>query len=287
MILGEREMCKKFILLSHSVSALDKIDLMQEQLHWLKKHWLWVAVIGFVVSRLYIFLNPPPYVRYFEEYANIWYYGLPPYLKHLFEYPPATIPFISGPLLLDLAGIGKYRLNFRLMMLVVDVMLYGLVVLTLRKMKYSPAVKLANVAFYLLLTIKAKDFMYENLDPLFTLTLFLPAVAPLLMNKGKDFVQWIMYWLGTGIKLVNAPLGLLYFFQMKLPFIKKMILIGVTCLLIWGLPLAIYRSSLSVMLVYHKNRVIQVESCGAPLNKGHNKIKNKKPKKFKKHKKKN
>src|SRR5262249_55187350 len=136
---------------------------MQQLLSFLKKYWLPIAILAFIASRLYIFLNPPPYVRYFEEYANIWYYGMPPYLKHWFEYPPATIPFIMIPLLLDLAGIGKYRIDFRLIILGVDVIVYALLLATMRKLNYSWKTKLANAFFYILLTIKAKDFMYENL----------------------------------------------------------------------------------------------------------------------------
>lgn len=249
---------------------LVKIKPMQKLLQWIQKNWLWVAIAGFALSRLYIFATPPTYVRYFEEYANIWYYGLPPYLMHLFEYPPATIPFISGPLLLDLAGIGQYRINFRIMMLFVDVLMFAFSLAAMRKLGYSSRTKLVNILFYLLMTIKAKDFMYENLDMLFTLSLFVPTILPLLLNRGRYVTQWLLYWFGVGIKLVNAPLGLLYFLGTKMSLVKKIALIGVTCLVIWGLPLAVYRSSLSVMLVYHKNRVIQVESFAALVIRGAN-----------------
>ena len=243
---------------------------MSTLISWLKKYWVVGACFLFVLSRAYIFTNPPPYVRYFEEYANMWYYGLPPYLKHLFEYPPATIPFISAPLLLDQAGVGKYRLNFRFMILFVDIAVFALILKTMSKLKYSNGVRFLNAVFYILLTIKAKDFMYENLDLLFALSLFLPVIAALFLKKGKSVVQWLFYWFGTGIKLVNAPLGLLYFFGTKMSFIKKVIFMGVTCALIWGVPLVIYRSSLSVMIVYHKHRVIQVESFAALIVRGAN-----------------
>lgn len=249
---------------------LVKIKPMQKLLQWIQKNWIWVAIAGFALSRLYIFSNPPPYVRYFEEYANIWYYGMPPYLKHLFEYPPATIPFISGPLWLDLAGVGQYRENFRFMMLYVDMMMFAFVLAALSKLRYANGVKLLNVLFFLLMTTKAKDFMYENLDMLFALSLFFPAVAPLLLERSQYVTQWLLYWFGVGIKLVNAPLGLLYLLGTKMSFVKKVALIGATCLVIWGLPLVMYRSSLSVILVYHKNRVIQVESFTALVIRGAN-----------------
>lgn len=245
---------------------------MHGVLTWLKKHWLWVAIVAFALSRIYIFLNPPPYVRYFEEYANIWYYGWPPYLKHWYEYPPATIPFVLGPLLLDLAGIGKYALNFRLMSLFFDVVLFGLILRVMSKLKYSDLTRLANALFYILLTLKAKDFMYENLDLLFGMTLFVPAVAPLLLGKGRSVVQWLMYWLGTGLKLVNAPLAALYFFNSKEKLMKRLVIPLVTCIVIWAVPLAIFRSSLSVILVYHKDRQLQVESFPSLVVRGVNLI---------------
>jgi len=194
----------------------------------------------------------------------------PPYLKHWYEYPPASIPFVSGPLLLDLSGFGKYRLNFRLMTLAFDAILFVVMLRVMHKIKYPPLTKLANALFYILLTIKAKDFMYENLDLLFAITMFIPAVAPLLLNKGKGFVQWFTYWLGTGLKLVNAPLALLYFFDSKQPLMKRMIVPIITFVMIWAVPLAIFRSSLSVIIVYHKDRQLQVESFPSLVVRGAN-----------------
>lgn len=245
---------------------------MQKLLEWVKQHWMWIAIIVFVISRVYIFLNPPAYVRYFEEYANIWYYGWPPYLKHWYEYPPATIPFVLGPLLLDLQGFGQYRLNFRLMTLVVDVVIFAVLVLAMKKLKYPPLTKFINALFYIALTIKAKDFMYENLDLLFGMTMLLPAVAPLLLTKGSSALQWLMYWLGTGLKLVNAPLGLLYFFSSREKVAKRLALVAVTAAMIWAVPLAIFRSSLSVVIVYHKDRQLQVESFPSLIVRGANLI---------------
>lgn len=245
---------------------------MQQLLSWVKKYWWVIAILAFVASRVYIFLNPPAYVRYFEEYANIWYYGWPPYLKHWYEYPPASIPFVSGPLLLDLAGIGKYRMNFRVMTLVFDSLLFVVMLKVMHKLKYPPLTKLCNALFYIVLTIKAKDFMYENLDLLFGITMFLPAVAPLLLKKGKGFLQWLMYWLGTGLKLVNAPLALMYFFDSKQSLFKRLVVPLVTFLMIWAIPLAIFRSSLSVVIIYHKNRQLQVESFPSLIVRGANLI---------------
>jgi hypothetical protein len=243
---------------------------MHQLISFFKKHWFFIAVLGFILSRWYIFLNPPPYVRYFEEYANIWYYGLPPYLKHWFEYPPATIPFISGPLLLDLSGVGSYRINFRVMTLVVDTLTFLLMMAGMSKLKLSSWTKLFNVGFYLLLTIKAKDFMYENLDTVFALTMLIPAVVPLLIERGKTFVQWLFFWLGTGVKLVNAPLGLVYILDEKRTWLQKIVLSGIACALIWAVPVVIFRSSLGVIIEYHKSRTLQVESFPSLVVRGIN-----------------
>jgi len=243
---------------------------MQQLLSWVKKYWWVIAILVFVASRVYIFVNPPVYVRYFEEYANIWYYGWPPYLKHWYEYPPASIPFVTGPLLLDLSGVGDYRMNFRSMSLFIDVIIFAVMLRVMQKLKYPPLTKLLNALFYIALTVKAKDFMYENLDLLFGLTMFLPAVAPYLVTKGKGFLQWIMYWLGTGLKLVNAPLALLYFLGSKQPFLKRLVVPLITFVMIWAIPLAIFRSSLSVIIIYHQNRQLQVESFPALVVRGLN-----------------
>lgn len=249
---------------------------MQSLRTWFNRNWhfllLWAA---FIVSRVYIFTHPPDYVRYFEEYANIWYYGLPPYLKHWFEYPPATIPFISGPLILDQMGIGKYRLNFRLMILGVDVLVFAILMQVLKKMSLKPMAVLLSLGFYIALTSKAKDFMYENLDLMFAMTMLVPAVAGILVGKSRNWwqsvVQWLMYWFGTGLKLVNAPLAVAYFWATPaLASWKRILVVGITALLIWGAPLAIFRSSLSVIIIYHKNRQLQVESIPSLIVRGVN-----------------
>lgn len=243
---------------------------MPQLLDLIKKYWYLLAIVIFISSRFYIFQNPPPYVRYFEEYANIWHYGWPPYLMHWYEYPPASIPFVSGPLLLDLSGVGTYRLNFRLMSLCFDALLFLTMLKVMQQLKYSNTTKLLNALFYIFLTVKAKDFMYENLDLLFGITMFLPAVAPLLLDKGKSVLIWLSYWLGTGLKLVNAPLGLLYFFSTNQPLYKRLIVPVITLVMIWAIPLAIYRSSLSVIIIYHKDRHLQVESFPSLIVRGMN-----------------
>ncbi len=242
---------------------------MTQIFQWLNRHWLAVAVTVFVVTRLSALLNLPGYIRYFEEYANIWYYGMPPYLQHWFEYPPATIPFISLPLYLDQWGWGVYRWNFITMMLAFDGLLFGLVALTVKKTYSSNLTKLVNLIFYALVTAKAKDFLYENLDLIFTLTLFLPAVAPLLFTKGRSWLTWLAYWLGIGIKLINAPLAAAYQVVEIVgvknwrDWIAKIWIPILSFLVIWAWPLLLYRTALSVIIVYHQNRTLQAESLPA------------------------
>lgn len=235
-----------------------------------RHYWLVLVLLFFCLSRLYIFTHPPAYVRYFEEYANIWHYGWPPYLKHWYEYPPATIPFVSAPLWLDLAGIGQYRWNFRTMNLAVDTFLFILILLSLSRLRLSWSAKLLSLSFYLLATTKAKDFMYDNLDLLFSLCFFAPAVWPLFSRRTRAVGQWLWFWLGTGLKLINLPLGFAYWWQSQYRWWQRLLLVGVTFLALWAVPLFLYRSSLSVVLVYHQQRQLQVESFPALMVRGLN-----------------
>jgi hypothetical protein len=128
---------------------------------------------------------------------------------------------------------------------------------------------LANLAFYLIVTLKAKDFLYENLDLMFVMSMFLPTVASLILPRWQGWVTWLSYWFGIGIKLINAPLGALYWLREIhvarnwQDWIKKSLIPIISFLLIWAGPLLIYRSALSVVIIYHQHRTLQVESLPA------------------------
>jgi len=64
-----------------------------------KKNLLIILIfLGFFLGRFYVLNNPPPYYsdvnHDYQRYANMWHYGLTPYLKHFYEYPPATLPIL-------------------------------------------------------------------------------------------------------------------------------------------------------------------------------------------------
>ena len=52
----------------------------------MRKFSLLLIIALFIASRVYVFLNPPLYysdvTADYERYANIWRYGLTPYLEH-------------------------------------------------------------------------------------------------------------------------------------------------------------------------------------------------------------
>lgn len=214
--------------------------------------------------------NPPLYYsdvsHDYERYANMWWYGLPPYLKHLFEYPPAAIPLLIIPLAIDLAGLGVYYFNYRLQIFVIETVVYFFILKVLKKTFSSLQPKYLAIIFYNLACLIAKDFWYEGLDLAFTGSLTL-ALASFLLTKRSGLKSkvlfWTLFWLSVAIKFVTFPLFFPFFFikGQNLKKEAKSFLIGF--LLIWGLPLLIFRSSLSVFLFFHAKRPLHASSFPA------------------------
>lgn len=220
-----------------------------------------VIFAGFIYSRIYILQHPPELysdVKHdYERYANIWYYGLPPYLKHYYEYPPATVPLVIFPLWLDQHGVGKYYLNYRLQTFAIDVLLFMIILKVLTRLPTTKVSKLTAVAFYLGAPIIAKDFFYEGIDLAFTaaLTIALISLKLFPLNRWrKRIFLWAFFWLSTAIKFVTFPLIVPLVLLRRLSFKRELVALIVGFLLIWGLPLAIFRSSLSVSFVFHAQR---------------------------------
>jgi hypothetical protein len=233
------------------------------QTYW--QHW---AIGLFFLSRLIIFFFPPAYVSYFEQYANQWHYGLSPYFEQWFEYPPLAIPFVWGPLLLDLAGVGVYRVNFRFILMLADIAVFATIFMVIKKNTFDTLTKFLCLLFYIVLTLKAKDFIYENFDQVFSLCMLLPAVMPLWSLPRKDGVSWLSYWLAVGIKLVNAPLAFLYWFASDVPLKWRWLAPAVTFALTLAGPIAYFRSALMVVYVYHRGRTLQIESIPSLIVRG-------------------
>ncbi|OGD55597.1 hypothetical protein A3E73_02500 [Candidatus Beckwithbacteria bacterium RIFCSPHIGHO2_12_FULL_47_17] len=215
----------------------------------MKRTWLIFAFLSFFLSRIFILFNPPPnYSDVFHDYrryAEMWASGIRPYFEHLYEYPPATIPLLYFPEVLNRANIGHYYQNYRLQIFLLDLGISYFVFSTIIKLKTKPISKTLALTFYNLAPLIAKDFFYEGIDWVFVGSL---SLAIIFMSKRLLF--WILFWLSTGIKLLTAPLALV--------FIKKdwkLMILGF--LLVWGLPLVIFRSSLGVMFVYNNERGIK------------------------------
>jgi hypothetical protein len=122
------------------------------------------------------------------------------------------------------------------------------------------------IVYYSLATAKAHDFIYDAMDLVFIGVVSLGVIAPFLIKgRGGRFVGWLAYFLAVSLKLINAPLGVVYAVFERKNRRKLIINVVLAGLLIWGIPLIIYRSSLSVMLVYHSARGLQVESVPAQI----------------------
>lgn len=218
----------------------------------MKRRLLLLAWLGFFLSRVYVLLNPPAsYSDVFHDYrryGEMWASGLTPYLKHLYEYPPATLPLLYLPEVLNRANIGHYYENYRLQIFLLDVVISYFVFRQILKFPLRPLNKILALLFYNLAPAIAKDFFYEGID-----WIFAGSLALAIIFLSKRFLFWILFWLSTGIKLLTAPLALVF---LKKDW-KQMIL---GFILIWGLPLLIFRTSLGVMFVYNNARGIKYAS---------------------------
>ena len=208
-----------------------------------------IAFLLFLLSRIYILKFPPPFYsdvfHDYRRYAEMWQSNITPYFKHLYEYPPATIPLIYLPEALNQLNIGHYYENYRFQIFILDAVIFIFILKALIKLKTKPLSKYLSLGFYLIAPMVAKDFFYEGIDWAFVGSL---ALAIIFMSRRLLF--WIFFWLSTGIKLLTAPLALLW---LKKDW-KAMIL---GFILVWGLPLLIFRSSLGVMFVYNNERGIK------------------------------
>lgn len=214
-----------------------------------KRYFFIIAFLLFLVSRIYILTNPPPnYSDVFHDYrryAQMWQSGITPYFKHLYEYPPLTIPLLYLPEALNQLNIGHYYQNYRFQIFILDAVIFIFILKALIKLKTKPLSKYLSLGFYLVAPMIAKDFFYEGID-----WVFVGSLALAIIYLSRRLLFWILFWLSTGIKLLTAPLAFI--------FLKKdwrQMVLGF--LLVWGLPLVIFRSSLGVMFVYNNERGIK------------------------------
>jgi hypothetical protein len=193
----------------------------------------------------------------------MWHDGYTPYLKHFYEYPPATIPLLYTPLVVKNLGLGHYYQNYRLQIFLFDLILFFFIFKAVTRLKTKPVSKALALAFYLLGPMIAKDFFYEGIDWAFIGSLSIGIIS-LLLYRQKLFLSrlffWFFFWLSTANKFMTAPLvaGYLYLRQLTAKQELKAIIIGF--LLVWGLPLIIFRTSLAVMFVFHAKRGLKYAS---------------------------
>lgn len=213
----------------------------------------------FALTRFYVFRFPPSnYSDVFHDYrryASMWASGITPYFKHLYEYPPATLPILYFPEWLNRHNFGHYYENYRLQILIFDLILFYFIVRKVRQLKIKPLSQYLALGFYILSTAVAKDFLYEGLD-----LLFFGSLALALIFSSRRLVFWIMFWLSVSLKLLTAPLVAPYFFLSKKPFFQELKTAIIGFLLVWGLPLIIFRSALLVMFFFHGVRGLKYAS---------------------------
>ena len=229
--------------------------------------WLIVVLLGFFISRFYILQNPPPYYsdvnHDYQRYANMWRGGLTPYLKHFYEYPPATLPVLYFPLMVDQWGIGQYYQNYRVQIFVLDFLIFLFILKIISKLKTSKLSKALSLSFYLIAPVIAKDFFYEGLNLIFIGFLSI-AIGLTLLKSQKNLIQrtmfWSFFWLSTSIKFMSAPLLAPFAYLKKLKLWQEIKAFTLGFLIIWALPLVIFRSSLAVMFVFHARRALKYAS---------------------------
>jgi hypothetical protein len=178
----------------------------------------------------------------------MWADGLTPYLKHLYEYPPLTIPLVYFPEALNRLDLGHYYQNYRFQIFLIDLLFSFFIIRQIVRLKIPDFNRRLALGFYLAAPVIAKDFFYDGIDWLFSVSFALA-----LIFWGQKQLFWLWFWLSTGIKLLTAPLAAVFlkrdWRQMLLGFI-----------LIWGLPLLLFRSSLSVIWTYNNARGIKYAS---------------------------
>lgn len=238
-----------------------------------KKQYLvtWLILGFFVISRIFILLNPPPYfteiIYSYMPYAHLWASGERPYLDQWYEYPPATIPLFYLPHVIDSATHGQwfhfdYRNAYKTLLLIIDIGLFTLIWLTLKKIQPHKKLITFSLIYYILVTAKAHHFIFDTMDLAFAAALTLTIASPVLWKGaiGKTSM-WFGYFLAIALKLLNGPLGLIYAVIERKDWKRNIIYGGIGFAIVWAIPLLIYRSSLQVMLVYHQIRGLQVSSA--------------------------
>jgi hypothetical protein len=245
--------------------------------------WLMMAVwlLVFFTSRWWVLEHPPYRITItdgkfsgsgfsdvkqdYERYANMWKYGLTPYFEQLYEYPPATIPFVYLPLEVDLAGFGYYYYNYRVQIFIVEAIFFGFLYLLIQRLPMTQLQKRLSLLFFILAGMWAKDYWYEGIDLVFALflagALMVDRLVRIQTLKSR-IIFWTLFWLSTAIKYMTFPLALPFLLLSRIKLKNEITASMIGFLIVWGFPLAYFRSSLSVPVVFHMERPLKYGSFG-------------------------
>lgn len=245
--------------------------------------WSILILILFIISRAYIWINRPldftEIIYSYMPYAHLWASGTRPYLDQWYEYPPLTIPLFYIPNLIDTYSLSSpahinYLDAYRGMLLFIDIGIFSVLWYTLKKRKTKEPIHLIGLVYYIFVTAKANHFLYDTMDWVFAAGLTLSVATPLITSpkfskSTQRFFHVFQIWLGQfiaiGLKLLNGPLLVPFTLLHKKDRNRSLLALFLSGGLIWGIPLLLYRSSLSVMFVYHNMRGLQVDSFAAIL----------------------
>jgi hypothetical protein len=241
-----------------------------------KISYLSLALISlYLISRLYVWVFKPTsfseIIYSYMPYAHLWASGVKPYREQWFEYPPATIPLFYIPHLVDMSTHPtpfhlNYSDSYRGILLIVDLALFTLIWKVLRKQKVPQMQFVLAILYYITITAKAHDFLYDTMDLTFTAAMTLGVAAPILFtSQFGQFTSWFGFFLASALKYVNLPLAPLYALLERHKPKQMLIAAVVGAALVWGVPLALYRSSLLVSLVYQNIRGVQIDTAAAVI----------------------
>lgn len=239
----------------------------------------------FLASRLYV-LTHPPYVYWvdengspkstgysdvkqdYERYANMWKYGLVPYYEQLFEYPPLAIPLIYLPLEFDLHGWGSYYFDYRVGIFLLESLFFGFMFYCLWRVPMRHSGRVIGLGFYILAGVWAKNYWYEGLDLVFGMLIASGILWRYVSEHDKLWKQvvfWVFFWSSTALKYMTLPLGLPYLLMGRGNLKREFVAASIGFLVVWALPLAYFRSALSVSVVFHLERPLKYGSMGVHL----------------------
>ncbi len=250
----------------------------------LEKNQSPILILTYALSRLFIWIFRPvmftEVIYSYMPFAHLWQSGVMPYLEQWYEYPPATIPLFYIPHLIDKWTRYwpihfDYLVSYRGLLLIIDILIFVLIWKTLKKrvqtqnfasLQVKNKLFISSIFYYILTTAKANHFIYDSMDLSFILGLVLTVTAPILWNQySGTFISWLGTFLSIALKYINAPLLPLYGL-LDLKKWKTAIPMAIFAfVVVWGIPLVMFRSSLLVTFVYHSQRGIQVDSAAAAL----------------------